>query len=337
MSGGTVPGWVFNEYAARARRTPAPGVADLHHTAQLARPAAPLGSRPKTRLRPQGKVYATLKVAHHSPEKQQAHHRAPSSFAAPPAAPPAVASGAPVPAGSPQRVLPLCLNPMPTEHHAAAAAAAAVSAAAAPPPPLRTLERQALGAQPVGSLAARALLPEGSTHTTPLGVPKGVAPLRLYGAAAAAAAAAAATGGDGGTLTRAAPRPPGYVATMRMEDMLRAAMAAAAQAEQVEEEGTEGGEGGKGGEGGVLAEFASLLEAYASHPGVARKERRAAAAARQRHEQLNRPSYWLERSRLPEALPLSVGVEAVRDLLHTPGEAAAASATTNWASPRPAC
>ena len=78
MSGGTVPGWVFNEYAARARRTPAPGVADLHHTAQLARPAAPLGSRPKTRLRPQGKVYATLKVAHHSPEKQQAHHRAPS-------------------------------------------------------------------------------------------------------------------------------------------------------------------------------------------------------------------------------------------------------------------
>ena len=50
-----------------------------------------------------------------------------------------------------------------------------------------------------------------------------------------------------------------------------------------------------------------MLEAYAAHPGVARKERRAAAAAQQRHEQLNRPSYWLERSKLPEHLPLDLG------------------------------
>ena len=42
-----------------------------------------------------------------------------------------------------------------------------------------------------------------------------------------------------------------------------------------------------------------------------------------RHEQLNRPSYWLERSKLPESLPLELGVEAVRALLNTPGEAAA--------------
>ena len=122
--------------------------------------------------------------------------------------------------------------------------------AGAPPstsgaPPLLAHERAALGALPVGAMVARQLQPEGGTPAAPK-----VAPLHLYGAAAAAAAAA-------GSLTRPAPRPPGYVATMRMEDMLRAAMAAAEVAE-----GTPGGERAAegGGAAGVRSEFANVLQ-----------------------------------------------------------------------------
>ena len=103
-----------------------------------------------------------------------------------------------------------------------------------------------------GGLLRRAealMTKQHSTAATTPAAPK-VAPLHLYGAAAAAAAAA-------GSLMRPAPRPPGYVATMRMEDMLRAAMAAAEVAE-----GTPGGERAAegGGAAGVRSEFANVLQ-----------------------------------------------------------------------------
>jgi len=55
MHGGTLPAWVFADYVEKSRR--APGSVE---TAQLERPKAQAGNRPKGQLRPRGRVYGEV-------------------------------------------------------------------------------------------------------------------------------------------------------------------------------------------------------------------------------------------------------------------------------------
>mmetsp|Transcript_5848 Transcript_5848/g.18302 ORF Transcript_5848/g.18302 Transcript_5848/m.18302 type:complete len:689 (+) Transcript_5848:1581-3647(+) len=103
---------------------------------------------------------------------------------------------------------------------------------------------------------------------------------------------------------RLPPRPPEYVATMRMEDMLLAAAEAAAVAAAA---GSTNGSVGHtvGGTGIEADEFRQALARYQRHPGVQRKLAEGERAARARREELNRPAYFAERALLPEGLKLN--------------------------------
>ena len=102
-------------------------------------------------------------------------------------------------------------------------------------------------------------------------------------------------GGGSRLAHRAAPMPD-LMSTMRMEDMLRAAMTAAA------------------GDEAKVREFDEVLGKYKAHPGVLRREREEKAARAARHEELNRPAYDAERRRLPERLTLAMKTaEAIVD------------------------
>jgi hypothetical protein len=87
--------------------------------------------------------------------------------------------------------------------------------------------------------------------------------------------------------TRAAPPPPDYIATMRMEDMLRAAAEAAAAAAASAPMGDTAGGPPCAGDtiGGAEAEqFRLALARYQKHPGIQRKQAEGERAARARRE-----------------------------------------------------
>ena len=82
---------------------------------------------------------------------------------------------------------------------------------------------------------------------------------------------------------RAPPRPPSYLSTIRMEELLRTAMAAAVDDPTHEHA------------------FNEMLMRYQCHPGVRRRYREREAQERRMHEMSSRACYWAERKRLPAA------------------------------------
>lgn len=107
-------------------------------------------------------------------------------------------------------------------------------------------------------------------------------------------AAAAASNTEGSVASAVAvkgpghrppPKPPAFMSTMRMEDMLRQAMAAA-ERDPLHS----------------AREFEQVLGRYQAHPGVLRRKREAETARRQENERAGRACYWSERKKIPEGV-----------------------------------
>uniref|UniRef100_A0A7S4BAD0 non-specific serine/threonine protein kinase n=1 Tax=Chrysotila carterae TaxID=13221 RepID=A0A7S4BAD0_CHRCT len=321
VSGGTVPAWVFAQYKEMAA-TP---VNDLDNP-QLARPRAPPGSRPKTSLKPKGNVWATPEGEDDEESSAKTASSKPSSTATSTNASAASASATKNSAHKDQQAA--------IAAQAAAAVAARPKRAPAPSYyAAGTTSSSAVPAKPKSSSSGVDLVERGPGADAYYGSGGGgggnrsaaVAALASRSNAVEAPAAAKATATPAGTnsaqasskpaaegviqteLTakpadlmggakyRKPPKPPEYVSTMRMEDMLRIAMEAAADDEK------------------KANEFDSVLSKYKQHPGVLRREREAKEARKERHEKMNKPAYERQRARIPSGVTL--GLTSLDDLV----------------------
>ena len=101
---------------------------------------------------------------------------------------------------------------------------------------------------------------------------------------AAAGDAAGGAPSPSAATYRRPPRPPAFINTFRIEEMLRAAMQAAEH------------------DVSRAATFERVLGRYRQHPGVLRRRREREAARRAEHERTSRAFYWAERRRVPEGV-----------------------------------
>ena len=160
---------------------------------------------------------------------------------------------------------------------------ASLTPAAAPPaerslPPTRERQEEPPQPQPPQPQLLRRLQ---SHPTLEIRVPT-VTEARARLAAAGDAAGGAPS--PSAATYRRPPRPPAFINTFRIEEMLRAAMQAAEH------------------DVSRAATFERVLGRHRQHPGVLRRRREREAARRAEHERTSRAFYWAKRRRVPEGV-----------------------------------